>query len=99
MPFWYIEIEGKLLTTFLFRLYTHAIVSVTHTVYNLYIKQLICFPFLTYFHIHSYISNEQMVYFLGTNDAGDLENVQIAYIANFSFQYVNNETDRTVFPG
>ena len=43
-----------------------------------------------------------MVYFLGTNDTGGLENVQIAYIfseANFSFQYVNNETDRTVFPG
>ena len=36
------------------------------------------------------------------NDAGDLKNVQIAYIsieANYSFQYVNNETDETVFPG
>ena len=37
-----------------------------------------------------------------TNDRGDFKNVQIAYIrtkANFSFQYVNNETCLTVFPG
>ena len=36
------------------------------------------------------------------DDTETFENVQIAYISsndNFSFQYVNNETERTVFPG
>ena len=96
------DIEDKLFTTFLLMLYTSAIVhakfSVKPTLYDLFVKQPLISLSLHIFTL-LYIATFQMVFF---NDAGDLKNVQIAYISikdNYSFQYVNSETDRTVFPG